>query len=567
MFTYTIQSYHCNLVVSVMLLLALAVNRRVVNSFGVRYKNLNTCHVRYSHGDDALRWSEAKVAFDDSSRHSKIPYEKPEMMRIWTEQHDDALLIHWRGEDVEGYSLQFRHIEFKSALAAVLMRDDNDINIRFRNALNYTGTKLRSPLKINGYNQAMQYLILPDMITLSSCVEAAKRCSLIHALYLAVAETDTRNDTSSDSYDRLADIAVQKNAFEDMRVGQINANQTWSVRVRHYGSTAGNAADEDSDDDKKSLSSSKDRRYGERTRSITLEQRALKALTPILCNLNGKVNLHKPDCKIYVFDGLLPRSLDCENKDVEQKLLATRLILARRLTSGARRKVSAIHPTTRICVTNTPLCPLASFIMANIARIRTSTDGFMVLDPYCGSGGTLLAAAMVLQISKDARQNVTSIPQHMLVGIEISHDGIVNRDDIRSDFTTRNWTSPITLLHGDSTQAQVRRIARDAIGCRPFDAIITDPPYGIRESNKGENQPIQSLLRMITEDRNAGIPLLRIGGRLVVFIPHRVNDETIDEIFPTNEQLSAAGLICEYSKEQPLNEMLSRWLISYVCVR
>ena len=549
---------HCNrikLVVSFMSLLAIAVSFRVVSSFFVKYKKLINAHARSKQAAVDV------LPENGTSCHSKATYDRFETVKTWTDQHVDTLLVHWRGEDVEGYSLQFRHIEFRSALAAVLKHDDSVIisGIQFENALNYTGNKLRSPLKINGYNKAMQYLFVPDTITLSSCIEAAKRCSLIHALYLTVAETDTRN-TITDSYDRLANIAVQNNAFADMQVGQVNANQTWSLRVRHYGLSDSNG----NDDDNETTPNSKDRRYGERTRSITLEQRALKALTPILCNLEGKVNLHNPDCKIYIFDGLLPRSNGHGTNDTREQLSTTKLILARRIASGARRKVSAIHPTTRICVTNTPLCPLASFIMTNIARIRATNDGFAVLDPYCGSGGTLLAAAMVLQISNDERH---SIAEHPLVGIEVCHDGIVSRDDIRRDFTTRNLTNPITLLHGDSTQPDVRRIAREAIGCRPFDAIIADPPYGIRESNKGASQPIQDLLRMIIDDRNAATPLLRTGGRLVVFIPHRVNDETKDEIFPTNEQLSAAGLICEFCKEQPLNEMLSRWLISYVCVR
>jgi hypothetical protein len=534
----------------------------VVNSFCVLPPKWNNFLERQKHIDGALRGSETKLANEDTCLQSVSMIESSEKIQTWTDQHVGNLLVHWRGEDVEGYSLQFRHIEFKSALAAVIKSDESVITsaVQFYNALNYTGTKLKSPLKINGYNQAMQYLSLPNTITVSSCIEAAKRCSLIHAVYLIVAETDTTgsNTTSIDSYDRLTDVAIQNNAFADMRMGNVNANHTWSLRVRHYGSTHSNG-----NDNNNTTSSSKDRRYGERTRSITLEQRALKTLTPILCHLGGKVNLHNPDCKIYVFDGLLSQSQDHETNNTNYQLPALRLILARRITSGARRMVSAIHPTTRICITNTPLCPLASFIMANMARIRPTNDGFVVLDPYCGSGGTLLAAAMILQMSKDEIQSNAPYP---LVGIEVCHDGIVNRDDIRRDFTTRQWTHPITLLQGDSTQSNVRRIAREAIGDRPFDAIITDPPYGIRESNKGANHPIQDLLRMLIDDQKAGTPLLRAGGRLVVFIPHRIHEETIEEIFPTNEQLRAAGLICEYCKEQPLNDMLSRWLVSYVCV-
>ena len=36
---------------------------------------------------------------------------------------------------------------------------------------------------------------------------------------------------------------------------------------------------------------------------------------------------------------------------------------------------------TRLCVTNTPLCPVTAFIMANLAGVR---DGVTILDPYAG---------------------------------------------------------------------------------------------------------------------------------------------------------------------------------------
>jgi Putative RNA methylase family UPF0020 len=481
--------------------------------------------------------------------------------RISSSQLNDSLLIHWRGEDVEGYSMQFRHVEFKSAVAAVLGTDSNDIEVRFENALNYTGTNLRSALKINGYNQAMQYLFLPNAISASVCIQAARRCSLVHAIYEIVAETGTTGseDGSAKSYDELATIAFQNDAFSDMQVGERNANQTWSLRVRRYG------VDGASEDGVESVLSSKDRRYGERTRSITLERQALTALTPVIRNIGGSVNLHKPDCKIYVFDGLLPRVLNHDGA-TEGEVPVTNLLLTRRLTSGARRKVSSIHPTTRICITNTPLCPISSFVMVNIARVKASERGCAILDPYCGSGGILLAAAMILQMPDVLCQNTPATPPR-LVGIDISHDGIVNRDNIRKDFVSRHWDAPITLLQGDSTDSEVRGMARAAIDHQPFDAIVTDPPYGIRESNKGASQPIHDLLQMIRNDREAGMPLLRIGGRLVVFIPHRVEEETVDEIFPNEDLLLASGLICEFVKEQPLNDMLSRWLISYVCFR
>ena len=107
-----------------------------------------------------------------------------------------------------------------------------------------------------------------------------------------------------------------------------------------------------------------------------------------------------------------------------------------------------------------------------------------------------------------------------------------------------------------------------------FDAIITDPPYGIRESTSRlgldddgtARRPIDDLLDMIRVDRDTGTRLLKLGGRLVVFLPHAREEETFEDIMPTKEQIVRAGLQCEFAREQPLNDVLSRWLVSFVCI-
>jgi hypothetical protein len=38
-----------------------------------------------------------------------------------------------------------------------------------------------------------------------------------------------------------------------------------------------------------------------------------------------------------------------------------------------------------------------------------------------------------------------------------------------------------------------------------------------------------------------------------LFGPHRIEDEALEEIFPTLEQLDAAGLMSEYAQEQPMS--------------
>jgi tRNA G10 N-methylase Trm11 len=214
-------------------------------------------------------------------------------------------------------------------------------------------------------------------------------------------------------------------------------------------------------------------------------------------------------------------------------------------------QTSVIAPATRICITNTPLEPIAAFCLCNVARIR---NGDRILDPYCGSGTTLLAAAMIAPDSKT-------------VGIEIAHNGLVNRGDILKDFSSRSLSPPRKLICGDSTHASTRAQARTAVGGQSFDAIISDPPYGIRESsNYNDKSPLEELFACIQQDRDLQHRLLRVGGRVVAFVP--VTDEqTLWQMLPTKEVSDLAGLEFEVCREQPLNEKLSRWLVSYTCVR
>jgi tRNA G10 N-methylase Trm11 len=368
------------------------------------------------------------------------------------------------------------------------------------------------------YNKAMQYVNVtaPDDVPRQAIVEAVERCSLVHALYEVVAEAETYAD--------LAAIAMTSDTFDDMKrgSGQPTENCTWCLRARYYGEISGEI-----------FGSIKQKRSGARARSMKVEREVLRALEPLLLEFGGKVNLEEPDCKIYAFDCLES---------------AGGKVLAREIASGPR--ASIIRPNTRICVTNTPLCPIAAFALCNVAGVRA---GQSILDPYAGSCATFLAAAMMESTIR-------------MVGIDISHNGMVNRTDIRKDFTSRGLVEPLALLQGDSMDENLRNEARSFIQNEPFDHIITDPPYGIRES-KGYNEksPIEEILQVIKRDRENGRRLLKKGGRLVCFIPVHEDEETLDEAMPTSLQLEEAGLRFELMREQPLNDKLSRWLVSFIC--
>jgi len=468
-------------------------------------------------------------------------------------------LIHWRGEKDAGYSKPFRQLEFESAIAAELclstisksssaILDDGNGKIskneepkkrtvHFVNALNYTGEVSMPDENIEHFNEAMQFVSFADdsiIVTRDTIIRTVERCSLVHAVYEIVA--------SSENLDDLAQRAIEDGGFADLKPGAVNEAYTWSLRARMYSET-------DTVQDVNS-GNGRSKRYSSRTRSMTIEKDSLKSLKSLLVQFGGRVNLENPDCKIYIFDGLVEDETDS----------ICRKILARRIATGP--KTFSIAPTERICITNTPLEPIASFVLCNIARIKNYDK---ILDPYAGSCATLLAAASIA-------------PDSETVGIEIAHNGYVNREHINRDFTSRSLKIPNKLICGDSTDPIVREDAKSAVGNDSFDAIIADPPYGIRESTSyNELSPLEELFTAIAFDRsdhsvvgNTNVTsyhkrLLKLGGRLVAFVP--VTDEQVlTEMLPSQKLTEKAGLRFEVSREQPLNKKLSRWLVSYVSV-
>ena len=417
--------------------------------------------------------------------------------------------------------MQFRHLEFTNAFAT--SRDahvsvDSKAFIDAEELIFEDATPVVD--EFDDLYGAMQYVYNntkhhghKDISCEDQFAQATRRSSLVRETYNVIAVGDT--------YRQLANEALMGNdeIISDM-IHPINNNNTnapsWCVRLRQYAT-----------DDHKNA------RFGSSKRSsMKKEREALKELTPLLEHFRGPVKLRDPECALYIFEGL-----NHANK-----------VLVRKIDSGA--STQSIAPNTRKCITRTPLCPLASFIMCNLSRIK---EGDRVLDPYSGSCSTLLASAMM-------------VPTSQSVGIELAADDVVNRDRIIEDFVSRGLVPPVQLIHGDCTDADVRDIARNAVGNKAFDVILADPPYGRREkASKDQVPPLVKFIECIEADFRSGKPLLRNGGRLVAFVP--TNDgEVYSSGLPSQADLDRAHLKLISVTEQPLSDTLSRWLVVFKCV-
>lgn len=407
-------------------------------------------------------------------------------------------LVLWRGEGTKGYSLQFRQLELQSAYEASLIKKDHTKLLSFQNALHvYT--------KEDDMFEALQYIHTSSSNDNTALRKAVARSALVRNLYFIVA--------TGKSYEELVSKTMASNLLTHL---QTDPSRSWSLRLHQYDNL-----------------SEKGSRFGVSKRSSLVEEKkALQEMSKLLQTFKGPVKLKSPQHPIYIFQGL--------------KADGTEMIMAERVASSVQ--TSIIAPKTRICLTRTPLCPLAAVLLCNLSKLK---DGETVLDPFSGSCSTLLAAAMIA-------------PSCKTVGIEIADDSIVDRNHILKDFETRNLQSPLALIKGDCSNIDVRDQAKSFVGKAGFDVILADPPYGRREKiHQTDVPPLINLVRCIANDLKLGRPLLnKSSGRLASFVPVSTN-ENLEDNLPSMDDLNEANLEKLSLTEQPLSETLSRWLVVY----
>ena len=131
-----------------------------------------------------------------------------------------------------------------------------------------------------------------------------------------------------------------------------------------------------------------------------------------------------------------------------------------------------------------------ALLLCNLGLARAPVDDPTVLDPYCGSGGILLAAAALgaQTVGSDLDWRMVS-DNRWPIRIPTSPDRPergVERVRMRDNFVEAGLPEPRALLTLDvgADDAATRLLA--ANGGQPYDALVCDPPYGRREFQGGE---------------------------------------------------------------------------------
>ena len=360
-------------------------------------------------------------ALADGTTRPRVSTALSSAPHAFSEDDSREKIVLWRGESAAGYSFQFRHRELTNSIAAAFGLSDAP-TLSYDGMLKYDGERELSERELKGIEGAMEFISNADGSPISKqwLIQATERTSLMRECYEVVAKADT--------YDELARLALESGALDDVLSGGENQDATWKLRLRQYGSTSTN---------------DKGRRYGKNARSpIRAEKQAIQAMADLFIRFKGKVDLINADCGLYVLQGTKEK----------------KMVLARTIAKGP--KISTIAPKTRVCITNTPLESIAAYNLCNFSWV---SDGQTVLDTYAGSCATLLAAASVA-------------PNCSTVGIEIALKKFIKKEDIIEDFASRNLKVPNAIIRGDSMDRDIRDRARKAIGDKPFDCIVTDPP-------------------------------------------------------------------------------------------
>ncbi|KAL4222875.1 tRNA methyltransferase 11 [Mactra antiquata] len=287
----------------------------------------------------------------------------------------------------------------------------------------------------------------------------------------------------------------------------------------------------------------------------------IECLPSDVLDFQGKVDLKNAKHIYHILEYYGPFGHDPTDQPVD-------VYFAKWITDGQRDKINEFHLQKRHFIANTSMDAGLSMIMANIGGVKKD---MLVFDPFVGSGSLLVAAA--IHEAYVLGQDLDYLLLHAKARPSRCNEKKRAQDEsIRSNLRQYGMEKYyIDALVADSSRPGLWR------EITLFDAIITDPPYGIREGAKkvglhdkdslinGEIKPgaqhfpqrLDYHLSDIFKDLlNFSAKYLHKNGRLVYWFPVNIQTYSPDNI-PTHPCLQLV-----HNCEQKLNTRLSRRLIT-----
>ncbi|MBN3319323.1 TRM11 methyltransferase, partial [Atractosteus spatula] len=240
-------------------------------------------------------------------------------------------------------------------------------------------------------------------------------------------------------------------------------------------------------------------------KTVIHQERIQKIDTLEFLPFSGKVNLKNPD---HVFC-LLENYGSDPNRIPEDPFY---VYFGRWIADGQRDLIRSFSVKKRHFIGNTSMDAGLSFIMANHGKVKAND---LVFDPFVGTGSLLVACAHF-----GSYVCGTDIDYNTIHGI-----GKASRKN-------QKWRGPDENIRANLRQYGAEKSYIDVLVSDAsknvwrtgslFDAIITDPPYGIRESTRKTGSQKEMIKPPEDFNGESHVPVAKhlvINGRLVYWLP------------------------------------------------
>jgi tRNA G10 N-methylase Trm11 len=314
-----------------------------------------------------------------------------------------------------------------------------------------------------------------DDLTVEQWADIGAQCIGCKAIFEVIGEGKT-----------LRDCVEHVGRLRDEQILEL-IPRTWSMQIKHLG---------------------KIRRLHpkERREHIETFRDVLGALT------KRRVDLENPDSELWLLKDC--RSLEDNDSSTERQITLHHWLLKcvkPKIPISATELSIRSDVKKRAFISTTTMPSDRAILMSNLGRVGNGTT---VLDPFCGSGGLLVSSALLGAnvVGADVDVGVLSFTDKPLPFPNSPHRPNRGLEKVSyvDSFTELGLDKP-TLLPGLDIQSL------DFVACvlaanhgQKYDAIVTDPPYGIRES-----QSQMTTLNIVERLCMVGKEILRTNARMV----------------------------------------------------
>ncbi|OMJ69813.1 hypothetical protein SteCoe_32375 [Stentor coeruleus] len=219
------------------------------------------------------------------------------------------------------------------------------------------------------------------------------------------------------------------------------------------------------------------------------KQAIIQAFAPV--PFRGKVELKSPERTfiVSICAGNMYFGLEVARSKIKRTCFYSKYNLAEREYLG---------PTT----TDIEL----ALLMVNQGQV---VENSLVLDPFVGTGGILLAASVFGGVCYGG-----DIDMRVLKGLGVGRSTKNTQADIFTNFSNYGFKKP-EILRCDNSTPCLRPI-------NFFDCLICDPPYGVRAASRKTHKNTTEVYegtKVFYDLLDFAAGMLRIGGRLVYLLP------------------------------------------------